>query len=162
MAAMSPTPHKDSYKNTDRFVPAGHDIVHEIIEGEVVIVNLKNGYYYSSENTGSAIWARLTGGRSYGEILGFLAGRYPGQEEAIVAATAGFIDELLAEHLIEVSADEAGATEADETADRLSPDFQAPVLHRHQDMQDLLLVDPIHEVEDSGWPNRKQGADVES
>jgi hypothetical protein len=30
-----------------------------------------------------------------------------------------------------------------------------PILNRHGDMQDLALLDPIHDVEGEGWPNRK-------
>jgi hypothetical protein len=28
------------------------------------------------------------------------------------------------------------------------------VLHKFTDMQDLLLVDPVHDVGDAGWPHR--------
>ena len=32
------------------------------------------------------------------------------------------------------------------------PSFEAPILHKYTDMQDLLLLDPIHEVDEAGWP----------
>ena len=35
------------------------------------------------------------------------------------------------------------------------PDFQEPALQKYTDMEDLLLLDPIHEVDDTGWPNPK-------
>jgi hypothetical protein len=28
----------------------------------------------------------------------------------------------------------------------------------YEDMQDLLLLDPIHDVDETGWPARKQDA----
>ena len=31
--------------------------------------------------------------------------------------------------------------------------FEAPVLEKYTDMQTLLLVDPVHEVDDRGWPH---------
>jgi hypothetical protein len=31
-------------------------------------------------------------------------------------------------------------------------EFHAPVLQVYSDMQDLLLLDPIHEVDATGWP----------
>jgi hypothetical protein len=35
-------------------------------------------------------------------------------------------------------------------------EFQPPVLESYSDMQDILLLDPIHEVDDkAGWPNPK-------
>jgi hypothetical protein len=33
--------------------------------------------------------------------------------------------------------------------------FNAPVLNKYTDMQDLLLLDPIHEVDATGWPSIK-------
>jgi hypothetical protein len=33
--------------------------------------------------------------------------------------------------------------------------FNAPVLNKYTDMQDLLLLDPIHEVDATGWPSTK-------
>jgi hypothetical protein len=43
-------------------------------------------------------------------------------------------------------------------ADVLPAAFVAPVLHKHTDMQDLLLLDPIHEVDETGWPSVKKDA----
>jgi hypothetical protein len=33
--------------------------------------------------------------------------------------------------------------------------FTRPVLTKFTDMQDLLLLDPIHDVNSSGWPAKK-------
>ena len=30
--------------------------------------------------------------------------------------------------------------------------FVAPQLHKYTDMQELLLLDPIHDVDQEGWP----------
>ena len=43
--------------------------------------------------------------------------------------------------------------ETDPGIERLS--FEAPILHKYTDMQDLLLLDPIHEVDEAGWPSVK-------
>jgi len=34
--------------------------------------------------------------------------------------------------------------------------FVLPVLERYTDMQELLLIDPIHDVDETGWPRRKE------
>jgi hypothetical protein len=41
--------------------------------------------------------------------------------------------------------------------DRATPRrrFQAPRFEKHTDMQDLILLDPVHEVADTGWPHAK-------
>ena len=33
--------------------------------------------------------------------------------------------------------------------------FEKPVLQKHTDMQELLLLDPIHEIDEKGWPSKK-------
>jgi hypothetical protein len=30
--------------------------------------------------------------------------------------------------------------------------FEKPILEKHSDMQDFLLVDPIHEIDYTEWP----------
>jgi hypothetical protein len=32
------------------------------------------------------------------------------------------------------------------------------VIRKYEDMQDLLLIDPFHDVPEEGWPERKQAA----
>jgi hypothetical protein len=34
--------------------------------------------------------------------------------------------------------------------------FAAPALNTFSDMQELLLLDPIHEVDEAGWPVARQ------
>jgi hypothetical protein len=31
--------------------------------------------------------------------------------------------------------------------------FEPPVLEKFTDMQDLILLDPVHEVDERGWPH---------
>jgi hypothetical protein len=39
----------------------------------------------------------------------------------------------------------------------LGGEFAPPVLHVYSDMREVLLLDPIHDVEDaSGWPEPKR------
>jgi hypothetical protein len=70
-----------------------------------------------------------------------------------------FIDELQQEGLIVVKEKEEsrGAIDlkTESKAEGKKPDFEAPVLNRYTDMQDLLLLDPIHEVDETGWPIQK-------
>ena len=40
------------------------------------------------------------------------------------------------------------------TASGETSPFVTPTLSRYTEMQDLLLLDPIHDVDDSGWPRR--------
>jgi len=37
--------------------------------------------------------------------------------------------------------------------------FEKPKLQKFTDMQDLLLLDPIHEVDEAGWPHTRNDTD---
>ena len=140
----------------ERFTVNSQEIVHETIEGEVVIVNLENGFYYSSDKFGSVVWKLLDGGYSCGEILEALVDRYPQSKAEIEESVAAMIGELRDENLIvSLQNDTSVSRPAADLLDVVEPEFLPPSLQKHKDMQDLLLVDPIHEVEASGWPNRK-------
>lgn len=145
----------ETLKLSDRFEVTGPDIVHETIEGEVVIVNLKNGFYYSTDKNGCHVWNLIVGGCSYGEIVQFLSDCFPEQYDEISASTSSVIGDLLGENLIMHSAGSSGQTAAGNPSVEMGGKFTPPVLEKHEEMQDLLLVDPIHDVADTGWPNKK-------
>jgi hypothetical protein len=81
--------------------------------------------------------------------------------DEIEAAVAALVEELRAEELLDEAPDPSanGAAVGTLVAGGGDPtharaEFEAPILHRYTDMADFMLVDPIHEVEESGWPNR--------
>lgn len=136
-------------------------VIHETIDGETVIVNLDSGNYYSLDAVGADIWASVGKGVSVGHIIEEISGRYRAEREEIHRTVRLFVNELLQEALISpLEPGAAGSTAAHETpvtnapADGLRP-FTAPTLQMYNDMQDLLLLDPIHEVDETGWPNAK-------
>lgn len=135
-------------------------VVHEIIDGEVVIVHLVKGHYYSLVKTGADIWSGIERGISREQILEEMVSRYDGDPADIEKAVNNMIEQLQEEELIAVAQTEesataaAGAIEANANPEKLS--FEPPKLDKYTDMEDLLLLDPIHEVDETGWPNVKQ------
>ncbi len=132
-------------------------VIHETIDGETVIVNLDSGNYYSLDSVGADIWECLTKNMPAHSIVDTIAFRYAGEREAIEKALKQFIEEIQLENLIVIDQTPAALSsvrnEAGQMKDRSI--FTAPVLNRYSDMQELLLLDPIHEVDDTGWPNIK-------
>jgi len=79
---------------------------------------------------------------------------YDGTIAITEQAVIKFIQEILAEDLI--VPDAGASTQPPKPDAALSPvrkPFALPVLHKYTDMQELLLIDPIHEVDETGWPN---------
>lgn len=140
---------------TQQFCIDAANIMHEIIEGEVVVVNLESGTYYSLDAVGADLWGRLTAGSTLDALVDDTTARY-GAERAIVAhGVAEFLRHLEREKLIVVAPAGDGTGPANGTAVAPTRPYADPVLHKYTDMEELLLVDPIHEVEDSGWPNAR-------
>lgn len=132
------------------------NIMHEVIEGEVVIVNLENGSYYSLDGIGATIWERLATGCTLDALADELAARYGEVRETVAKDVAAFVRQLHVEQLVVQAAPNGhGAAEATVAPSAPAQGYVAPVVHKYTDMEELLLVDPIHEVEDSGWPNAR-------
>jgi hypothetical protein len=126
-------------------------VVHETIDGEVIIVNLDSGSYYSLDQAGADLWESLAQGASLGHAVELLEHRYTAQPGAIANAVQALVAELLAENLLRLGEPAPADGPAPAPNGEARP-FVAPVLHKHTDMQDLLLLDPIHEVDEAGWP----------
>ena len=68
---------------TDRYEPAGADIVSEEIDGEVIIVNLKNGNYYSLSQSATVDLGGHPGTCHAGTAPDRLHRRYSGESGAM-------------------------------------------------------------------------------
>ncbi len=147
----------------DRYRVNQPAVIHQTIDGETVIIHLERGLYYSLDATGAHVWEGLAAGRSSAEVIERLAGRFPSERAEVGAAVDSLVDRLRSEELIVLDGADRGDGVAipsavlDEAAG--SPGgatFQPPRLERFDDLQDLLLLDPIHAVDESGWPERRE------
>lgn len=131
------------------------NIIHDTIEGEVILLDLNTGTYYQLRDTSVPVWNALAQGISLDEIVAQFAQRFPNDRAQIQASIAQFIQELEQEGLLAPLAEDApaptAATEMDVAA-HSNTAFHAPTLLKYTDMQALLLLDPIHDVDAHGWP----------
>ena len=139
-------------------------VVHETLDGEVVIIDLRTGSYYSLTSSGAAVWEALDRGFSMGEVAKSLSGRYGMAPNDVEPSVLGLVEELKAEGLI-VGVDgddgerEASAPDPDDATSVDQP-FEPPRLQKFEDMQDLILLDPVHEIdEEAGWPHARSDTD---
>lgn len=130
------------------------EVVADVIDGEAVIMNLKTGRYFNSEGTGSECWGALASGLTFDQVVDQLAGKYAADRTTIAAAVERFVQDLVSHELIAPSDTPPQVVAARASSSPLAP-FHAPVLNVYSDMQDLLLLDPIHDVDVAGWPMPK-------
>jgi hypothetical protein len=142
-----------------RYAVNSGQVISEIVDGEAVMINLTTGNYYSLNESGSAIWSSIEAGAGADEIAERLVGRYEGSRSEIEGAANELLAELLREELIVVADGDGTAPPPAELVSARAP-FQAPVLEKHTDMQDLILLDPVHEVGEQGWPHVKANGDA--
>jgi hypothetical protein len=130
-------------------------VISEVIDGEAVMINLTTGNYYSLNEVGAAVWEAVAAGATADEAAALLSARYEGSSDEIAGAVSTLLEELSREELIvPTDGDAASSLPPVEPALSRQP-FEPPRLEKHTDMQDLILLDPVHEVGDQGWPHVK-------
>ena len=134
-------------------------VAHEIFDGEILAVNVNTGTYYSLTGVSAKIWECILSGATTESITQALSDIYVGERIEIEAAVASFIEQLSRESLIIEDQTSNGATAIQLRGGGEVAQFTAPSMEIFSDMQDLLLLDPIHEVDDTGWPMLKPGPD---
>jgi hypothetical protein len=146
----------------DRFDVKADRIIHETLDGEVVAIDLGSGTYYSMRGTAGAIWEAAAAGSTLDEITGRVAAAYDTGGGDVRRSIRGFLEHLESCGLIVRS--EAGGAPGDAAAPGPvpgSPRYEEPHLEVFTDMEDLILLDPVHDVDpEKGWPHpidREQG-----
>src|SRR2546426_5022933 len=138
-------------------------VTHDTIDGESIVINLYTGNYYSLRGTASEIWALIADNARVGVIIEELCRRYSRARVGIQEGVTQFLAELEREQLIVPAIPDAVVTPdqntrrspANESAEPTA--FPMPLLEKFTDMQELLLLDPIHEVDETGWPRVEPG-----
>jgi hypothetical protein len=135
--------------------PVPREVVFEVVEGEVILIQLNRGTYFSLSGSGELLWGLLVAGVAVDEIVAALtAAADDGLDSQVEADVGELVGRMLEEGLIEIVGESAApAADRPEIPDDFT--YQAAVLERYDDMQDFLALDPIHEVAEAGWPEAK-------
>tara|TARA_R110002049_G_scaffold17654_7_gene68270 strand:- start:5044 stop:5469 length:426 start_codon:yes stop_codon:yes gene_type:complete len=126
-------------------------IISETIDGETVIINTVSGRYYTAAGYASIIWEALCGETPVDDVVtAFDKADIFGRDSGIITR---FAEELLAERLIVPSSSDTAHTDGPPFSVAALADADLPALTKHDDLQALIELDPIHEVSPQlGWP----------
>jgi hypothetical protein len=138
------------------FAINSRQVMSETIDGETIIIHLGTGSYYSLQQVGADVWAAIARGANPDQMLDEIVARYDVTHAEADAAIAPLLRELEDENLILPGENGTGYESADASGERAA--FTAPTLEKHTDMQDIILLDPVHEVDDRGWPHVAEAA----
>ncbi|MER9327787.1 PqqD family peptide modification chaperone [Mesorhizobium sp. M0488] len=139
--------------HSDVYTVASSDIVFESFDGEAVVLDLSNGKYFGFSDSGSRIWEALSSGVPPVQLIG--AATRVGE---VTASEIGrFVAQLLEFGLLALAADAPAQMPSETLLADLARAGDPLHVEIHDDLADLILVDPIHEVEEPvGWPAVKQ------
>jgi coenzyme PQQ synthesis protein D (PqqD) len=137
-------------------------VIFENIDGELILVHMEKGAYYTTDEVGAAVWELIESRFTLAEILEALAAHFDAGPEQIETATDAFLRRLMEEDLIAREGPAGDRTPPRRPLPIAKRPFHAPDLLAYQDMQDMLALDPIHDVEATGWPMPRQDDDATS
>ncbi|MCP4937421.1 MAG: PqqD family protein [bacterium] len=130
-------------------------IISEMVDGEVIAINLDSGTYYSLQGTAGIIWNLIEKGATVPQIIEWMSQDFTGSPEFITTAIHRLLNELRQETLIVSHENPVPQAHLQQSTISERPPFAEPFLEKFTDMSDLLLLDPIHDVNESGWPLAK-------
>ena len=123
---------------------------YDMAEGQAIVINFTSGMYYGTSSLGSAVLDALIAGASAESILAAVQA-LDGCPGDMAAQLDEFIARLLEKEVI-VAAEGEGAAAPAFSADALQDGF-ALTVDEFAEVQDLILADPVHEVDvEMGWP----------
>lgn len=132
------------------------NVIHEVMDGETMLVRLDSGNYYNMNVTGGQIWALVEQGASKDQMVSFLSNLYGIEKNKIEEPIDTFLKYLIVEELVIPKPPSGNPSPSlPDELQKAAGTFEPPQLNKYSDMQELLILDPIHEVSDAGWPNPK-------
>lgn len=115
------------------------NIAAKIIDGEVILINLRNGIYYSMSGVAAEVLALIEQGLPVCDIINTLTDHYSDNSEAkddIECLIKKLLDEKIVEEL------PGKRNEQPVSLPVLGMIYQTPKLEIYTDMGDLLALDP--------------------
>jgi hypothetical protein len=137
------------------------EVIAETVGEETMVVNLGTGHYFNLQGTAVDVWEGIERAEPLDAIVHQLELRFEAAAGEIESAVSELVRELEEAALIApAAADDAVApgAPAARTAEGARAPFTKPQLAKFTDMQDIILLDPVHEVDPRGWPHAAAGA----
>lgn len=130
-------------------------VVFEESDHEVVVVNLLAGIYFFLSESGAYVWMAIQSGQTINEIAQHLRNHAPESIDT-VAEVMALVNELIElELIIHASQDTVRDVTVPDVNAFLTNGYSTPNLETYADLQDILLLDPVHDVAETGWPSTK-------
>jgi hypothetical protein len=130
--------------------------VDESVEGEALIMDMVTGTYYTCLGATTVAWEALKRGVDQHDVASLVASAYGVGAADVERDLEPFVADLLNEELLVPWTEEAGETVAVQLDDlgETTGAYEAMRLERYTDLADLILLDPVHDVSGTAWPDQ--------
>jgi hypothetical protein len=102
-------------------------IVSDTLEGDTIVIDIISGAYYTLTSAAGEVWRQV---KENGSVTRDMS-----------LGHKNCLSQLVAEGLL-----------ISDSVAMVDIDSLDPAFTKYVDMQDLLLADPVHEVDEAGWP----------
>lgn len=126
-------------------------VVADLFEGEYIIANLDTGLYYSLQGLGVFLLKNLPFAEPT-KVFQKFSEAFSNQKESVLADLNEIWTQLENEAIVVPYLDAlANLVEVE-----IPAVYEPSSFNRYADMQDLLALDPIHEVNEEGWEKKNE------
>lgn len=125
-------------------------IVYEVLNSEVIVVDFYTGNYYALTHVARQVWQLLEEEIPLNQMAQILSNLYERDKTEIIRDLDSFCTGLLEEGIIAP----CESFEKQIHLEVVDWEYSAPKFQKFTDVQNLLLLDPIHEVSEVGWPEK--------
>ena len=129
-------------------------IVHEHIDEELTVINLEKGHYFIGKGTAIDLFLMLEEPMTVDALVDGAMAVYSVPDTVARDEVRLLIELWLTNGLISEVEDGSGISLTESDAVVGTRPWSKPIFVAFDDMQDLLLLDPIHEtnLDQQGWP----------
>ena len=130
----------------------------ERLDGETIVIDFESGRFYSFRESAADLLFLISLGIEFELFESIIRKYFSVHESTDLSEDIGsFIETILSLNLIEMAilVDEIGSSpiaNVELPEDYLRGDWVSPLLVSNDELADLLKIDPIHDVTESGWP----------
>lgn len=149
---------EDKMLNLNRLHPNEEEVAAQVLDGEAVMINLSNGFYYSMNGVGAFIWELIASGHSLDTIVTSLMHHYDVSSERAQVDLEHLVSQLLEENLVLASNAESEPPGTSALFDGPKLTYESPKLEIYRDIGHLVALDPpMPGLKDLPWhePNDK-------
>jgi len=136
----------------ERYEVRAEDVLHERLDGETIIVNMRTGRYLSLKGPSSDIWYLITQGVPRASWLNELSRVWPSPRESEVNS---FVSKLIDQELVRHTEPSSLTGPVTLPLDMPRERWLLEDPEEFDDLADLILIDPVHDVDEEGWPKKK-------